>query len=193
VSLTAPQASRLREHGQGCLAAEVRAVGAHDAAAPKTTDMLSLVKEAIETFGKPRFLVTDHGGQFQKQFKKAIERRGIAHVQGPPRRPQFDGKVERFFRTLKLWQRMAMLFLGPSSVQLRLDGFRTWYNQERCHQSLNGLTPEEVWTKTKRAAPLRYLARANVQPVFHVRRGNHANDPNLPIFDIQITRVRKAA
>lgn len=154
--------------------------------APTTEDMLSIMSRAIADFGKPRFVVTDHGGQFQRRFRRSLKRRGIACISGKVRSCKFNGKVERFFRTLKLWQRLAALFIGTRSIQKRLDGFRAWYNTGRCHQAIDGLTPDERWTGTMRAAPKRYLVRDAVRPRFHVIRRNHSSDPNLPVFDIRI-------
>ena len=57
--------------------------------APTTKDMLSLVRSAIRKFGAPRFLVTDHGSQFRSRFRRAMNRKGVAHVQGRVRCCQF--------------------------------------------------------------------------------------------------------
>ena len=158
---------------------------------PKTKDMLALVKTAIATFGKVRFIVTDHGSQFRKRFTNALAVKPlcIAHVRGKVRSFRFNGKIERLFRTLKLWQRVAMFFLSAASIQQRLDSFGDWYNRKRCHQSLNSFTPDERWSNTARPEPTRFLARNHSQSAFRVRRLHHAGDPHLPVFNIQIVRA----
>jgi putative transposase len=160
-------------------------------ATPKTKDMLAVVKTAITVYGKPRFIVTDHGPQFRKRFTRVLARKplAIAHVRGKVRSFRFNGKVERLFKTMKLWQRVAMLFLGADAIQQRLDSFRHWYNGGRCHQSLNGRTPDEAWSGVVRVEPTRFAARYRNQPAFCVRRLHHAGDPHLPLFDIQIVRA----
>ena len=65
--------------------------------APSTTDMIRLVRDAVDTFGAPRFLITDHGCQFRRRFKRCIESIGITHVRGRVRCPTFKGKVMRLF------------------------------------------------------------------------------------------------
>ena len=160
---------------------------------PKARDMLALVKSAIALHGQPRFLVTDHGSQFRKRFTTAIEALGITHVRGKVRSYRFNGKVERFLKTLKLWQRVAMFFLNAASIQQRLDSFRGWYNAARCHQALKGRTPDEVWSSAARSEPTRFHARDRIQPAFRLRRLSHASDPHLPVFDIQIVRAAAKA
>lgn len=116
------------------------------AKAPTSNDVARLLSRTVAKFGAPRFLVTDHGLQFKKRFKVICKRISISHIQGRPYDPKFNGKIERLFRTLKLWQRVAMLFLGVAHIQVALNRFAGWYNTQRTHQSLGGLTPEEART-----------------------------------------------
>jgi transposase InsO family protein len=59
--------------------------------------MLALVRRAIETCGRPRFLVCDHGCQFRTWFRERLERTlGVTPVSGKVRSPTFNGKAERF-------------------------------------------------------------------------------------------------
>jgi hypothetical protein len=153
--------------------------------------MLKLLKARMKQHGKPRFIVCDHGGQFRKRFRESVKDLGIALVQGQPHHPEFNGKVERFFKTFKLWQRVALLFTSTESLQLAIENFRNWYNAERCHQAIGGLTPDEVWNGTVRPEPTRYLASSDVQPVFRVLRHNFGGDARLPVFDIRVLRTIK--
>ncbi len=53
-------------------------------------------------------------------------------------------------------QRYVFLQLKLSAIQDKQDleswlsQFKTWYNQNRAHQNLNGKTPEEVWRQRRR-------------------------------------------
>src|SRR3954462_13417717 len=71
--------------------------------APATRNMIALVKSCAKTFGKPRFIVTDHGPQFRGKFKRTLNKPlGIQVVKGnKDRSKQFNGKVERFFKTFR--------------------------------------------------------------------------------------------
>lgn len=158
---------------------------------PPTAEMLKLLKATMKIHGKPRFIVCDHGGQFRKRFRKSVDDLGIALVQGRPHHPEFNGKVERLFKTFKLWQRVALLFTRTESLQAAIENFRNWYNSERFHQALSGLTPDEAWSGTDRPEPTRYLARSEVQPVFRIQRGNFGGDARLPVFNIRVVRTLK--
>ena len=76
---------------------------------PGSQQLLRQVRKAVTHYGTPRHLITDHGGEFQKQFKHGLNELGIKHTRGPVRMPNFNGKIERFFRTLRIWQRAVWL------------------------------------------------------------------------------------
>ena len=99
---------------------------------------------------------------------------------------------------MKLWQRLAALqwplpLCGVQYVQRQLDFFRDWYNQDRVHQGVHGLTPDESWRGIKRPTPVRYFARDKLNPIFTVRRRHFQDDPHLPIFDISVSANQKSA
>lgn len=161
---------------------------------PKSREIARLVRRAYKDHGQPRFLVTDHGSQFRSAFRKAIETDRTELVKGKVRSCTFNGKVERFAKSLKLWQRVTLMFAGLLNVQKKLDVYRTWFNHERIHQGINGLTPEEVWSGTKRPAPKAYLASDNYQPAFDVERIDYERDAHLPVIRIRaIQEVRRVA
>ncbi|MCK6474945.1 MAG: integrase core domain-containing protein, partial [Planctomycetes bacterium] len=128
---------------------------------PKSREIARLVRRAYKDHGQARFIVTDHGGQFRTAFKKRVEIRGTEVVKGKVRSCTFNGKAERFFKTMKLWQRVTLIFASLVDVQKKLDIYRTWFNEERIHQGIGGLTPEEAWSGTKRPAPKAFLAADN--------------------------------
>ncbi len=44
---------------------------------------------------------TDNGGEFEKEFRRLVERKKVVHFFNYPRRPQSNGHIERFNRTLE--------------------------------------------------------------------------------------------
>lgn len=153
---------------------------------PDTKAMLSLLRETIREHGRPRFLVTDHGPLFRKRFKKAIERRGTYLINGKAYSPEFNGKIERWFRTLKIWQRISLPFLSLGKVQAQLETHRDWYNGVRPHQSLGGRTPDEVWNNIFRPPPQPILARDLVKPAVAISIDDFRGDKNLPVVRIDV-------
>jgi len=160
---------------------------------PTSIMMLALVRRAIGKFGKPRFLVCDHGCQFKKWFRKRLESRwGVTPVSGKVRCPSFNGKVERFFRTSRGWSAKLLIAFFADKVrtnrwlQRRLDVFRDWYNGVRLHQALGGRT-EEVWAGVERLDPKAITAH-DPQPEVNVKLKRFQGDHRLPVFDIQVRR-----
>jgi transposase InsO family protein len=81
-----------------------------------------------------------HSGRLT-QFEQACRSLGIVHHLLRPRRPQSNGKVERFFRTvddecLALQRRWTFAHRNRA-----VERFVWFYNHERPHLSLNGMTP----------------------------------------------------
>ena len=110
-----------------------------------TIAILRALLDAIEQFGKPRSVRTDNEAVFTSRlFRLALWTLGIAHQRTEPHCPWQNGRVERFFGTLKekldRWQ-----VDGCDQLALALGDFRVWYNHVRPHQHLGGRTPAEAW------------------------------------------------
>lgn len=77
------------------------------------------------------------------RFEQACRSLGITHHLLRPRRPQSNGKVERFFRTVDD-ECLALQRQWTFAHRCRaVDRFVWFYNHERPHLSLNGMTPVE--------------------------------------------------
>ncbi len=162
------------------------------AAAPTTADMLSVVRSAIKSFGHPRFIITDHGSQFMDTFKTKLRHGGITVVQGKVRQPSFNGKVERLFRTLRIWLRITVVPISSRPLQRRLDDYKSWYNQHRPHASLGGRMPDEAWKCIELQKPIPMRAADPDEIVVQVRRQAYRGDPALPIVTIRVDRKEAA-
>ena len=157
---------------------------------PRQRDMITFVRQTAREHGTPRFLISDHGAKFRERFHAAMSRMSIRHVRGRVRTPYLNGKIERLFRTWRIWASMLLLPFGRLAVQRRVEAFRHWYNHHRPHAALRGRTPEEAWQGTLLPKPIAIRQRDAVKPTISIRRVNCRGDPFLPI--VQIT-VRRAA
>ena len=154
--------------------------------AVKSRDMIILLRGAVRQCGQPRFIITDHGCQFRKQFKRFVEATGITAVKGQVRCPSFNGKVDRLFRTLRQWLRFTLLPLGQRTIQRRLHKYRSWYNTERPHSALGFLTPEEAWQSIEPREPISVQAREELRPMIDVTRSSYRGDPRLSVVQINL-------
>ncbi len=81
--------------------------------------------------------------QRQTHFQQRCRSLGIQHCLTQPHHPQTNGKVERFFRTL---DEECLLICDPGCSELRIrdvERFLWYYNHQRPHLSLRGMTPVE--------------------------------------------------
>ena len=152
--------------------------------------VIAVLQESVRVYGQPKFLITDHGCQFRTVFKQAVGLMGITPIQGRVRQPNFNGKVERFFRTFRGWQRLQLLpmsihFIGE---KVRGRGFQGWYNEHRPHAAhgVHGLTPEEVWRGAEPIEPISFRARDQESPTIQVKRRSCRGDPSLPMIEIKV-------
>ena len=153
---------------------------------PRARDMVALVRRVCKEFGKPRFIITDHGSQFRRQFRSGMKKTGITPVQARVRAPYLNGKLERAFRTFRTWWRLVLTGLTQRGIQRRLDVLGNWFNERRPHSALHGLTPRESWEGHRLPAPVPIRARDQLHPQIEIRRRYYCGDPRLPIIDISV-------
>jgi len=79
----------------------------------------------------------------RSRFEQALQSLGIGHRLLRPYAPECNGKVERFFRTVddECLNVQKLFTFGARSRAL--DKFLWYYNNERPHLSLGGLTPTQ--------------------------------------------------
>jgi putative transposase len=104
------------------------------------------LEEAINRFGSPEIFNTDQGAQFTSvAFTDLLKRHDIKISMDGRGRVQDNIFIERLWWTLKY--HYLYLHAFDNGMQLR-NGLNEWfcfYNQERSHQALDNLTPDEVY------------------------------------------------
>jgi putative transposase len=99
--------------------------------------------DVIEAFGAPACLRTDNEGMFTSAAMRFVHAWfGIRHQRIQPRHPWQNGRIERFFGTLKQEINAVIDTSLPLSLQLTL--FLRYYNEFRPHQALQGRTPDQA-------------------------------------------------
>jgi transposase InsO family protein len=105
------------------------------------------MRRAIEHFAKlglepPEAVMSDNGNPYRSfAFRAELERVGARQIFTPPYTPRWNGKVERFFQTLK--REWAYAHTWPSSARRSraLPSFIRYYNRQRPHSSLGDRPP----------------------------------------------------
>ncbi|MEV7845250.1 IS481 family transposase [Streptomyces cyaneofuscatus] len=87
-------------------------------------------------------VLTDNGACYKsKQFTQSLTSAGIAHKKIRPYRPQTNGKVERFNRTLADEWAYQRPYTSNTERTAALADFLHTYNHHRCHTALDGHPP----------------------------------------------------
>ena len=101
--------------------------------------------ESVKVKHRPR-LLSDNGQSYvSAELNGWLDERGMAHTRGRPYHPMTQGKIERWHRSLKNQVLLENYYL-PGDLKTRIAEFVDYYNTERCHESLNNLTPEDVYS-----------------------------------------------
>jgi len=117
--------------------------------ASDVTDTLDL---ALQTSGldeapperRPR-LLSDNGPSYvASDLSDWLEDQGMKHTRGKPYHPMTQGKIERWHLSLKSRILLENYYL-PGDLERAVADFVEHYNQRRYHESLDNLTPADVY------------------------------------------------
>ena len=87
-------------------------------------------------------LITDNGSPYISTVHAiACRMLGIRHLRTRPRRPQTNGKAERFIRTMLAGWAYGAIYASSAERTAALDGWLWRYNHHRRHQALGRQTP----------------------------------------------------
>ncbi|NLA63400.1 MAG: transposase family protein [Bacteroidales bacterium] len=115
----------------------------------KSHQTAKVLEQIDELFGfYIKNVQTDNGSEFMGSFADEMQRLGKTHFYNYIKRPMWNGKVERFNRTLQEeWLAdpdiQVLLSNNKNEANEELQKYLDWYNNERPHQSINYMTPTE--------------------------------------------------
>lgn len=118
-----------------------------------TSFCLEALEEALQHYGPPDIFNSDQGSQFTSaEFTQTLLDHGI--------RISMDGKgrwvdnvfIERLWRSLKYEEVYLKAYTTPREAELEIGNYMVFYNEERNHQGLNDLTPDEAYFGRQRYA-----------------------------------------
>jgi transposase InsO family protein len=112
----------------------------------KATTAIAFLRRAVDFFRRHGIqverLLTDNGSAYRSAIHAiACRALRIRHLRTRPRRPQTNGKAERFIRTMLAEWAYAAIYATSSERTAALDGFLWRYNYHRPHGALSRKTP----------------------------------------------------
>ncbi len=117
--------------------------------AEDVTDTLELALQAsgcdqANVVHRPR-LLSDNGSSYVSgHLAEWLDDKGMQHIRGSAYHPQTQGKIERWHQTLKNRILLENYFF-PGDLKAQIGAFVDYYNHHRYHESLDNLTPADVY------------------------------------------------
>ena len=117
-----------------------------------TTDVqdtleLALAKarlEKVRVQHRPRLLSDNGPAYLSGELRAYLTEKQLDHIRCAPFHPMTQGKIERYHLSLKNVVELELYRL-PSDLEKAVAGFIHFYNEERYHESLDNVTPADVF------------------------------------------------
>jgi putative transposase len=118
----------------------------------KVEDVTATLDLALQASGlheagitqRPRLLSDNGSSYIAGDLAKWLEAWNIKHLRGAPYHPMTQGKIERWHQTLKNRILLENYFL-PGDLEAQIATFVADYNHRRYHESIDNLTPADVY------------------------------------------------
>ncbi len=99
---------------------------------------------------KPRLLSDNGSCYISGELADWLKDQRMDHVRGAPFHPQTQGKIERWHQTMKNRVLLENYYL-PGDLEQQINAFVEYYNNQRYHESLNNVTPADVYLSRDKA------------------------------------------
>jgi putative transposase len=118
-----------------------------------TEDVKDLLEDAVEKTHvqnavvkhRPRLLSDNGSCYLSKELAEYLEDKGMTHTRGKPFHPTTQGKIERYHRSMKN-EVLLQHYYMPEELTREIARFVEYYNNKRYHESLNNMTPADVYS-----------------------------------------------
>jgi hypothetical protein len=131
----------------------------HAAVSENAADAWAAFTTAAGRYGLPMQLLTDNGTAFNgsrrgwtSRLEAGCADLGVHTIASSVNHPQTCGKSERGHGTGRRWLARQPTATSVTALQELLDHYREIYNNRR-HQSLDGLTPNQAWAVAPVSGP----------------------------------------
>jgi len=101
--------------------------------------------DQVKVRHRPRLLSDNGPAYVSGELRDYLKERRMSHTRGRPYHPQTQGKIERWHRTMKNVVKLQHYYF-PWELEAALRDFVGYYNNERYHESLDNVTPADVYS-----------------------------------------------
>lgn len=114
-----------------------------------TKDVTRTLDKALKKAGlskeeRPKLLSDNGPCYISKELKQYMDDKEMKHIRGRANHPQTQGKIERYHRSMKNIVKLEHYYL-PEELKARIEEFVAYYNNRRYHESLQNVTPADVY------------------------------------------------
>ena len=116
------------------------------------SDVTDTLEDALKVTGlkharvhhKPRLLSDNGPCYISGELKRWLNDHEIEHTRGAPYHPMTQGKIERYHRSMKNVVKLEHYYY-PWELEQAISKWVEHYNHERYHESLDNVTPADVY------------------------------------------------
>ncbi|TWT84534.1 Integrase core domain protein [Planctomycetes bacterium CA13] len=101
------------------------------------TIALELTNHEDGFFKDKKYLIMDRDATFSQSFRDFLRNEGVKPVRLPPRSPNLNAHLERFFGSLKSECLYKRILFAENPTRKAVRSFLEYYHTERNHQGLN--------------------------------------------------------
>jgi putative transposase len=103
--------------------------------------MANMARQLVDDFegflrAPLHYVLLDRDAKFTEQFQAILERAGLELVRLPPKSPNCNAHLERFFRSLKEETLSRLILFSETALCHATQEFLVHYHRERAHQGL---------------------------------------------------------
>ena len=124
-------------------------MGAGDVTATLDSALALTGVDQVRVHHRPRLLSDNGPAYVSGQLRSYLADKQIKHVRGAPYHPMTQGKIERWHRTMKNVVKLDHYY-SPGDLKRSIGDFVDYYNNRRYHESINNVTPADVYFGRRR-------------------------------------------
>jgi putative transposase len=104
----------------------------------------ALAIAGLQNGQRPKLLSDNGSCYIASELKEYLLTKGVKPIHGRANHPQTQGKIERYHRTMKNIVKLNHYYC-PDELIDAVDNVVNYYNHQRYHESLDNVTPADVY------------------------------------------------